>query len=134
MPLIRELVVFLGAVVFASAVNAQEIERKIKASAGKETRLTVVYSLRPDCTAAPLNAPKIKVEPANGRIRVARGTAKTNAGGKCPPLQIPVFVVFYRPNPQFSGIDEVVLEVETLSGRLRQMTFKVDVTGPRSTI
>jgi hypothetical protein len=113
---------------------AQDVTREIKATAGKEIRLTVVYSLRPDCTAAPLNPPKLKGEPANGRVRVARGTAKTNAGGKCPPLQIPVFVVFYRPNPQFSGVDEVVLEVETLSGGLRQMTFKVDVTGARSTI
>jgi hypothetical protein len=134
MPLIRELVIFLGVVVFASAGSAQEVEREVNAAAGKQTRLTVVYSLRPDCTPAPLNAPKLRVEPANGRVRVARGTAKTNARGRCPTLEIPVFVVFYRSHPQFTGMDEVVLEVETLSGRMRQMTFKIKVTGPGNTI
>jgi hypothetical protein len=118
----------------AALAQTQDVTQTVNVSAGKETRLTVVYSLRPDCTAAPLNAPKLKVEPTQGRVRVARGTAKTDAGGKCPPLQIPVFVVFYRPNPQFTGTDEVVLELETLSGQVRQVTYKVNVTGPRGTI
>jgi hypothetical protein len=41
------------------------------------------------------------------------------------------FVAFYRSKPEFSGTDEVTLEIKTQAGKTVLQKFKIIVDGPK---
>ena len=114
--------------------GVRESETRVKAEAGKDTRLMVVYNLRPNCTPGPLNMPRVATEPAHGRVQVRRASLKTNVGGRCPPLEIPVLLVLYRAAAAFDGEDSVRLELQQEGGTVLTRIFRIVVRSSNNSI
>ena len=60
----------------ASVAGAQttSLDREVKATPGREVRVGIYTSMRPDCTAGPLPAIRLPVVPEHGSYRASRDT------------------------------------------------------------
>jgi len=92
-------------------------EHEVKAAPGKDVRVGVYTTIRPDCTSGPLPAIKLSAPPAHGAVTVKRGTLKATNFKQCLATEVPAFVTFYRAADGFNGADEFVLEIAWAGGR-----------------
>lgn len=110
------------------AAQGQEnvLERNVKGQAGRDIRLSVYASIRPDCTAGQLPAVRLAESPANGTVTVKQARMRTTNFKQCLAVEVPAFVAMYRSSPGFTGEDIAVLEV--VSGQKKQLQrFKITV-------
>src|SRR5262245_60808022 len=107
----------------ASAQDTYEVK------AGEEVRLAVLGSMKANCEGNP--APEVRVAGpvALGSIRIASAKLKTNRFPKCPDVELPVRVIFYKAAPNVSGTDLVTLEISESTGSARTQTFNIRVNG-----
>jgi hypothetical protein len=103
----------------ASAVYGQtdSIDHKIRAALGREVRIGIYTSMRPDCTAGPLPAIRLSVAPEHGAITVRRATVKAINVKQCLAAELPALVAFYRPKADSANDDHFELEVSFAAGR-----------------
>jgi hypothetical protein len=108
-------------------VRAQEnlVERVVKVQPGRDVRVGIYTSIRPDCTSGPLPAIRLAVAPAHGTVSVKRGMLKATNFKQCLAIDVPAFVAFYRAAQDFNGADEFELEVSFAAGRKEIQHFKV---------
>jgi hypothetical protein len=64
--------VFLGAFVSGAVAQTNPVERDVKVLPGRDARVGVCTTIRPDCTSGPL--PAIRLAPAHGVVSVKRAT------------------------------------------------------------
>jgi len=83
----------------ASVAGAQttSLDREVKATPGREVRVGIYTSMRPDCTAGPLPAIHLSVAPEHGAVTVRRATLKATNVKQCLAAELPALVAFYRP-------------------------------------
>ena len=114
----------------AASAHAQSaaVEREVKAAPGKDVRVGVYSTIRPDCTSGPLPAIRLATPPAHGAVTVKRGTLKATNLKQCLATEVPAFVAFYRAADGFNGADEFVLEIASPSGRKEVQHFRVTVS------
>src|SRR5580658_9316664 len=117
--------------VCAQGVLAQvnPVERELKVAPGRDLRVGIFTSIRPDCTSGPLPAIRLASPPAHGTVIVKRGTLKATNFKQCLATEVPAFVAFYRAAQDFSGADEFELEIAQAGGRKQLQHFRVDVSG-----
>ena len=60
----------------AAGAQTTSLDRDIKATLGREVRVGIYTSMRPDCTAGPLPAIRLSVVPEHGTVTVRRATLK----------------------------------------------------------
>ncbi|HEY1981970.1 MAG TPA: hypothetical protein VGH13_18000 [Xanthobacteraceae bacterium] len=122
---------FLCALAGAAFAQANLVEREIKASPGRDVRVGVYTSIRPDCTSGPLPAIRLASAPTHGTVTVKRGTFKATNFKRCLAADVPAFVAFYRAAQDFGSADEFELEVTFSGGRKELEHFRVskDVSG-----
>jgi hypothetical protein len=110
--------------------RAQETssERQINVQPGREARVGVYATIRPDCTSGPLPAIRLTVPPTQGVVRVRRGTLKLTNFKQCLAIQVPALVATYRAATDFNGADEFALEITLAGGRKQLQHFRVNVT------
>jgi hypothetical protein len=104
------------------------IDRQIRTSPGHEVRIAVYMSIRPDCTSGPLPGIRLLSTPAHGSVTVKRGSFKATNFKQCLATEVPVFVAFYRPAPNFVGTDQFELEASFADGRQQIENVRVSVT------
>ena len=127
---------WLTAVLFCASAHqagaqAGLIERDVKATAGRDLRVGIYTSVRPDCTSGPLPAIRLAGAPAHGTVSVKRAMLKATNFKQCLAIEVPAFVAFYRAASGFSGADAFQLEVTFAGGRKELQNFRVTVTtGP----
>ena len=117
----------------ASPVYSQDnsTDREIKAAPGREVRVGVYSSIRPDCTAGPLPAIRLAVAPEHGTVTVRRAMLKATNVKQCLAVEVPAFVAFYRASQDFKGDDRFELEVSFAAGRKQLQRFHVSISnGP----
>lgn len=114
----------------AADVCAQtsSLEREIKAPPGRDVRVGVFTSIRPDCTSGPLPAIRLANAPTHGTVSVKRAMLKATNFKQCLATEVPAFVAFYRAASDFRGADEFDLEISFAAGRKQIQHFRVDVT------
>jgi hypothetical protein len=105
--------------------QATLVEREIKASPGRDVRVGVYTSIRPDCTSGPLPAIRLASAPTHGTVTVKRGTFKATNFKQCLAADVPAFVAFYRAAQDFGSADEFELEVTFSGGRKELEHFRV---------
>ncbi len=112
------------------AVCAQAIlvERDVKAAAGRDVRVGIYTTIRPDCTSGPLPAIRLASPPAHGTVSVKRATLKATNFKQCLAIEAPALVAFYRAAADFNGADEFQIEVTFAGGRKEIQHFRVNVT------
>lgn len=115
----------------AASGQVESSEREVKGPAGRDIRLNVYFSVREDCTAGPLPAIRLSSPPANGSVTVKRGKVQVTGRRNCLAAEVAGFVAFYRSKPEFSGTDEVTLEIKTQAGKTVLQKFKIIVDGPK---
>ena len=76
---------------WASAVYSQDnsIDREIKAAPGREVRVGIYSSNRPDCTAGPLPAIRLAITPEHGTVTVRRAMLKATNVKQCLAVDVP---------------------------------------------
>jgi hypothetical protein len=117
----------------ASAVYSQDnsIDREIKAAPGREVRVGIYSSIRPDCTAGPLPAIRLAVAPEHGTVTVRRAMLKATNVKQCLAVEVPAFVAFYRASQDFKSDDRFEFEVSFAAGRKQLQRFHVSISnGP----
>src|SRR5438105_10426339 len=104
------------------------IEREIKAAPGREVRVGIYSSIRPDCTAGPLPAIRLAIAPEHGTVTVRRAMLKATNVKQCLAVDVPAFVAFYRASQDFKSDDRFELEVSFAAGRKQLQHFHVNVS------
>ena len=122
----------IGLALVSPAVGtAQEqeivVERQVKGSAGRDIRIGVYVNMGQDCRSGPLPIIRLETAPANGRVTVKRGKLGLTNNASCLATEVPGSVAFYRSKPDFSGVDEVTLEIKQEGGRLVRQKIKIQI-------
>src|SRR5437763_14552757 len=114
----------------ATAVYSQDnsIDREIKAAPGREVRVGIYSSIRPDCSAGPLPAIRLAVAPEHGTVTVRRAMLKATNVKQCLAVEVPAFVAFYRVGQDFKSNDRFELEVSFAAGRKQIQRFHVSIS------
>src|SRR6202167_4961454 len=85
---------------FASAqtgwAQANLIQRNVSASPGRDIRVGIYTSIRPDCTSGPLPAIRLANAPAHGSVTVKRAMLKATNFKQCLAIDVPALVAFYH--------------------------------------
>jgi hypothetical protein len=104
------------------------VDREIKAAPGREVRVGIYTSMRPDCTAGPLPAIRLAVAPEHGSVTVRRATLKATNVKQCLAAELPAFVAFYRPKADAATEDRFELEVSFAADRKQIQRFHVTIS------
>jgi hypothetical protein len=119
----------------APSVHAQDFHtqdaaavHELKAAPGKDVRVGIYTTIRPDCTSGPLPAIRLAAPPAHGAVTVKRATFKATNIKQCLATEVPAFVAFYRAADGFNGADAFVLEVSWAGGRKEMQRFQMTVS------
>jgi len=118
---------FCGSVLAARA-QGDVLEREFKASPGRDIRVGIYTSIRPDCTSGPLPAIRLVDAPAHGTVNVKRATLKATNFKQCLATEVPAFAAFYRAAAGFNGVDEFTLEVSFAGGRKQVQHIRLNVS------
>jgi hypothetical protein len=120
--------------VCAQGVLAQvnPVERELKVAPGRDLRVGIFTSIRPDCTSGPLPAIRLASPPAHGTVIVKRGTLKATNFKQCLATEVPAFVAFYRAAQNFNGTDVFDLEINFADGRKQIQHFRISVSSDSS--
>jgi hypothetical protein len=124
--LIVAFFLFCGLVTGASA-QTNPVEHEINASYGRDVRVGVYTSIRPDCTSGPLPAIRLAAAPVHGTVSVKRATLKATNVKQCLAIDVPAFVAFYRAAQSYIGADDFELEITFAAGRKELQHIRVHV-------
>jgi hypothetical protein len=111
-----------------ACAQSSSVERDIKAAPGRDVRVGIYTSIRPDCTSGSLPAIRLATAPAHGAVTVKRATLKATNLRQCLAMEVPAFVAFYRAAQDFNGTDQFDLEVSFTGGRKQTEHFQVVVS------
>jgi hypothetical protein len=126
----RGLALALLLCVLAHAARAQtdSTERVIKAAPGRDVRVGIYTSIKPDCTSGPLPAIRLASAPAHGTVTVKRAILKATNFKQCLATEVPAFVAFYRAAQDFNGADAFDLEISFAAGRTQLQHIRINVS------
>jgi hypothetical protein len=118
----------LGASAQRACAQANLVERSVTAASGRDVRVGVYTSIRPDCTSGPLPAIRLMNAPAHGAVNVKRATFKATNFKQCLAIEAPALVAFYHAASGFNGADDFQFEVTFAGGRKEIQHFQVSVS------
>jgi hypothetical protein len=121
------------AIVSVSAQSAPPapLERSVKAQSGRDVRVGVFASMKADCTPGQLPTVRLKEMPKNGTVTVKQGRLRATNLKHCLAAEVPAFVAIYRSRPDFTGSDELTLEVVNANGKTQLQRIQVTVEKPQ---
>jgi hypothetical protein len=119
------LATLVFAAALAGAAHAETTTQMVLVDASQPAPLMVETGVRDDCSQGQVPESRVVVEPKHGSLTVREGRLQRQGAG-CPPAI--GYVVVYIPEPDYTGHDEVALEVMDADG----VTLRVfDITvGP----
>lgn len=112
------------------AAEPVSVDRSVKAQSGRDVRVGIFTSLKSDCTAGQLPTLRLKETPKNGTVTVKQGRWRATNIKQCLATEVPAFIAIYRSQPDFSGSDELVLEIVTTNGKIQLQRIQVTVEKP----
>lgn len=129
MPAIRPFTALLaGSLLVAGAAVAQTTLTKSETVAsGKTVRLAIAPNLKKDCSIGPMAEIKVTGAPKSGSLITKAGKQKTPASYRCPNKDVGVQAVFYQPKADFTGADEVTIEIKNSDGQVQTQNIKITV-------
>jgi len=108
------LVCGLGSAFWAQAAT---VERAFKGQAGKAIQIGLYLNIKPDCTSGLLPTIRLSSPPANGKVVVKKANVSATNLKQCLALEVPGLVAFYQSRSDFTGTDNLTLEVKFPGGR-----------------
>jgi hypothetical protein len=110
-----------------AVAQTNPVEHDLNALSGRDMRVGVYTSIRPDCTSGPLPAIRLAVAPAHGTASVKRAMLKATNVKQCLAVDVPAFVAFYRATQNYIGTDDFELEVTFAAGRKELQHIRVHI-------
>lgn len=95
--------------------------------AGNSHRLGVYGNVQKDCRSGPLPTVRVVTLPKHGELNVRSGKLKAGRISRCPKLEATAQRVFYKPNSNYKGADEVSCEVKSANGKVESHTVRITV-------
>ncbi|GJD95038.1 4-aminobutyrate aminotransferase [Methylobacterium iners] len=129
MPAIRPITLLVaGSLLAAGPVAAQTTLTKSESVvSGKSVRLAIAPNLKKDCSIGPMAEIKVTGAPKSGALITKAGKQKTPASYRCPNKEVGVQAVFYQPKANFTGADEVTIEIKNSDGQVQTQNIKITV-------
>ncbi|GLS43689.1 4-aminobutyrate aminotransferase [Methylobacterium brachythecii] len=117
----------------AAPAYAQTVTTRSETAApGKVKRLIVSPNLKKDCSTGPLPEIKIVTAPKNGQLQTKSGKLKTPASYRCPSKDAQASAVFYKSKADFTGTDQVLLDVKTADGVVERQDIRITVEAAKT--
>lgn len=123
---------WLLAGVTSSALSQEPTVRNATIAPGKVARVAVVTALKRDCSLGEVGSVRVVTPPKNGSIEVRGAKVKTPASFRCPNVETQTQQVFYKPNANFNGTDEISYETRSPDGATQTITVKITVSAKPS--
>jgi hypothetical protein len=101
--------------------------RSVKAVSGQRIQLSVHFTVKRDCSAAPPPELRVITAPANGTLSIRGGKVRTPQAGNCRDFEAPGRVVFYQSNAGCIGPDQVTVEVKKADGATESQSVAITV-------
>ena len=117
-------IVFLLAVCSIAFGQEPTIARQFKGKPDTNINVGFFATIRPDCTAGPLQVIRLIAPPAHGKVTVTRARLQATNLKQCLGAELPAFVALYRSAPDYIGQDTFTIEVVGANGKgqLQQIT------------
>lgn len=126
--LIRQTAILAAALALAAPALAQTtVTRSENVVSGKSVRLAIVPNLKKDCSPGPMPEIRVSGAPKNGSLVTKVGKIKTPASYRCPNKEAAVQAVFYEAKANYTGADEVVVDIKNSDGQVQTQTIKITV-------
>ena len=124
-------IVSLSLTLVTTAAAAQEAlkEHSVSGPGAQQIRAGWFGKLNKDCSSGPLPQARLVNSAANGTVNLRKAKVRTNKVPRCPNVDLPAWVVFYRAKPGYCGTDNFTLEVTGESGVPSRHKFNVNVEG-----
>ncbi|KQP72086.1 hypothetical protein [Methylobacterium sp. Leaf112] len=110
------------------ADNPDSVKPQVSVAAGKPVQIAVLNPLKRDCSLGAAPTLRVPGLPKHGRVIATTASIATGKKNRCPDQKVSGQVVVYQANAQFTGFDEVQIEVETTEGEVRRATIRIEVT------
>jgi hypothetical protein len=120
------LTLTLAGAAISSSAFGQTVTRSARGEPGKDIRVAVFFTIKPDCSSGPLPTIRLVDKPANGTVTVKSAKVSAKNYKQCLALEVPAYVAFYKSEPTFNGVDSFLIEVKYPEGRTE--TQKLNVT------
>ncbi len=102
------------------------------AFSGSESRIAAMNYVNTDCSSGPLPEVRVVTAPSGGDLRMepikyAVNRKKTNARAHCNGQIVDAVAVFYKSRSDFTGMDNVVLDVDFKAGSIKRFIYAIDI-------
>ena len=128
MPMRHAALLAACSLLLGASPAAAQTTRTATVAPGKVARIAVETALKKDCSIGEIGGIRLVTAPKNGSAVIRSGKLKTPSSFRCPNIETPVQALFYQPNKNFSGSDEISYETRTPEGEQRTFTVKINVT------
>lgn len=113
-----------------STFNETDVNRDV--FAGNEARIAAMNSVYSDCSSGPVPVLRIVTAPKIGEYRLEEITIPLDRRAdderaRCNGTPVHALGVFYKPNPDATGMDTLVVDVDFKNGRVRRFNYKITV-------
>jgi hypothetical protein len=127
----RYLSIALTAIVLASPLAAETMDRTVKANSRTAIGGFLGYEVD-TCYPSAIPDVKVRQSPGNGTIQVVPHREALGKGSRCPGTVVQGLAYVYTPRKGFKGVDEVTIDVpwqSTDSGPelIRTYTYRIRV-------
>ena len=109
-------------------------ERRLLRSvlANSEARIAAMNYVNTDCTSGPLPSLRIVTEPKNGAYRLEETVipvdrAAANSRSVCNGKPVSAIAVFYKPNAEYTGTDDMVIDTDYHDGNVSRFVYAITV-------
>jgi hypothetical protein len=98
------------------ASSQNQMYRNVTALSGRQTVLTMHFSLNKDCSRAPAPQIRFVTLPRHGTVLIRRATARADRVPGCRLIEAPLRAVTYYSSTGYLGEDKVAYEVRGADG------------------
>lgn len=118
----------LSALLAGAGLASAQTVRTATIQPGKPARIAVITAFKADCSIGAVGSIRVITPPKSGSIVVRGGELTTPASFRCASKKTPVQALFYEPNRNFQGTDEISYETKSTEGVTETVTLKINVT------
>jgi hypothetical protein len=109
----------------------EEVYEK-EAFSGSESRIAAMNFVNADCSGGPLPEVRVVTPPSGGDVRMepikhTLNRDKKNHRAHCNGKIVDAVAVFYKPKSDFTGADQVVLDVDYKAGAIKRFMFAINI-------
>lgn len=125
-----KIVLQAQATVSSRAITETTVNRDV--FTGNESQIGAMHSVKADCSSGPIPVLRVVTAPQNGEYRFKETTYAVDrkpgdSRVACNGKKVDAVGVHYKSKADFTGADNIVIDVDIKSGTVRRFSFKITV-------